>query len=57
MPDGSVSSGAQAVLRVAGLRSRGARLLLAACRRVPGLAPLAESLYRVVARNRHRFPA
>ena len=49
-PDGVVSEGAEAVLRLLGCG--GPRWPLAAYRRVPGVRALSELAYRLVARNR-----
>ncbi len=54
-PDGSVATGARAILAASASYSRVARAALAACR-IPGAAILPEAVYRWVARNRHRLP-
>ncbi|HEU4366122.1 MAG TPA: alpha/beta fold hydrolase [Candidatus Krumholzibacteria bacterium] len=54
-PDGSVATGARAVLTAASGRSRLARAALLGYRYVPGVAVVAEFAYRLVARNRHRI--
>ncbi len=51
LPDGSVLEGAEAVLALAS-RSAGAGTALALYRRVPGVAPLLDFLYRLVASHR-----
>ncbi len=53
--DGTVVSGAAAVLRAASSGSALARLCAAAYRRVPGFRPLAEAVYRLIARHRGRL--
>ena len=55
-PDGSVATGARAVLGAAAGRSRPARVALAAYRYLPGFSLAAEAVYRWVARNRGRLP-
>jgi predicted DCC family thiol-disulfide oxidoreductase YuxK len=54
--DGRIATGAEAILRASARRSAAARLVLTGYHRVPGLRPLAEAVYRLVARNRHRLP-
>jgi predicted DCC family thiol-disulfide oxidoreductase YuxK len=51
LPDGEVLGGAEAVAALAG-REPGSGLALAAYRRIPGAAPLAELGYRLIARHR-----
>ena len=51
LPDGRVLGGAEAVLALAG-RVPGGGLPLALYRRIPGMAPLLELAYRLVARHR-----
>ena len=53
--DGSVATGAHAILRASAGRSRVARVALAGYRFVPGLRLVAELVYRWVARNRGRL--
>jgi predicted DCC family thiol-disulfide oxidoreductase YuxK len=50
MPDGTVHSGARAVCAI--LSQAGRRRWLWAYERVPGFAPAAEALYRMIARRR-----
>jgi len=52
-PDGGTYRGAEAVLRALAHGGR-ARWLLGAYRAVPGFAPVAEAIYRFVARHRPR---
>lgn len=51
LPDGAVLEGAEAVLALAG-RAPGSGLALAAYRRVPGVAPIVDLAYRLVASHR-----
>jgi len=53
-PDGEVHAGAAAVLRARALAMRRS-WLLAAYRRVPGFAPAAETIYRIIASHRPFF--
>ena len=49
-PDGRVSEGAEAVCRL--LAAAGSRLPIRAYERIPGVKPLAETLYRIIAAHR-----